>query len=99
MRKLLKRTTGFGHPTGRVNNSVMFRCRLSFAGRRIAYFTVCSSSASYSSGLAKAASARKTTSLSRLLAFNLGHQQFLPALGAVDIARPQFAGEASRLHD
>jgi hypothetical protein len=30
--------------TGRVNNSVMFRCRLSFAGRRIAYFTSRSSS-------------------------------------------------------
>jgi hypothetical protein len=41
----------------------MFRCRLSFAERRIAYFTSRSSSASYRSGLAKAASARKTTSL------------------------------------
>ena len=33
------------------------------AGRRMAYFTSRSSSASYSSGLAKAASARNTTSL------------------------------------
>ena len=63
--KLLYRTTGLwlGRPTGRVNNSVMFRCRLSFAGRRIAYFTSRPSNAAYSSGLAKAASARKTTSL------------------------------------
>jgi hypothetical protein len=59
------RTTGLrlGRPAGRANNSVIVHCRLSLAGRRIAYFTSRSSSASYSSGLAKAASPRKTTSL------------------------------------
>jgi len=30
----------------------------------------------------------------RLLAFNLGQQQFLPAGGAMDVAGPQFGGEA-----
>jgi hypothetical protein len=40
-------------PTGRVNNSVMFRCRLSFERRRIAYFTGRSSSARHNSGSAQ----------------------------------------------
>ena len=48
----------------------------------------------YSSGLAKAASARKTTSLP-LSALDLGRQQFFPALGAVDIAKPQLDREAT----
>jgi len=33
----------------------------------------------------------------RLLAFNLGQQQFLPAVGAMDVAGPQFGGEAVAL--
>ena len=41
----------------------MSRSRLSLAGMRMAYFTPRASRASYISGLAKAASARKTTSL------------------------------------
>jgi hypothetical protein len=41
------------------------------------------------SGLAKAASARKTTSLLSLCwrSISLGQQQFLPALGAVNVSR------------
>jgi len=45
--------------------------------------------------LAKAASARKTTSL--LLALDLRDQQFLPAFGAVDVARPQLDRQAVAL--
>jgi hypothetical protein len=73
----------------------MFRCRLSFAGRRIRVLHVPFFQRLIQLRLGKGRiGAEDHLFAQRLLAFNLWQQQSLPARGAMDVAGPQLGGEA-----
>jgi hypothetical protein len=77
---------------------MMFRCRLSLAGRRITYFTVPFFRPLVELRLGKGGVAAEGHLFAlRLLPLDLGQQQFLPVVGAVDFARTQFGGQAVAL--
>src|SRR5262249_23965035 len=74
----------------------MFRSRVPLAGRRMAYFALFECFVKLGFGEGRVGPEGHFLA-QPLLALNLGQQQFLPALCAVYVARPQLGGEALAL--
>src|SRR5207249_8456722 len=78
----------------RVRRCPRTRSRTSLPGRRIAYRTPRGSSSSQSAGVANAASARRTTGWPCVRYPSIMGEYLVPPGRTVDVARPEFGGEA-----